>query len=90
MSPEFKARIGKGKPKGVLNKVTRTMKQIMEEAVTKVDNNPKTSLASLASDGKQGKAVFWQVASKLLPVQLTGDKANPIVVNITSKDASIG
>lgn len=64
---------GKGRPKGSQNKSTVKVKEAFEaafEALGGVD--------ALVTWGATEKSEFYKLYSRLLPVQITGDKDNPL------------
>ncbi len=68
----FRDRQGKGRAKGVPNKVTRTMKQMLAEAANELNLDRKTSLVALAKS-KGGLAAFWSIAQRgLIPSEISG------------------
>ena len=81
-------RPGQGRNKGIPNKVTRTMKAILEEAANAMAADPKLNILAMARRSQVGLVAAHNITSKLLPVQLTGDKDNPVVINITSDRAA--
>lgn len=65
-----------GKPKGAINKVTRTVKERFLTAFEALQEDPKSNLIEW---GKKNPTAFYSVASKLIPTEVAAK-----VENITS------
>lgn len=80
--PKFK----KGDPKpansgrraGTPNKVTATIREIFEGAVN--DMGGRQRLVEWAKAAPENERVFWQLATKLLPHQITGADEGPVKI----------
>lgn len=70
-------RAGAGRKKGVPNKFTMELKTAILNAFDKAGG--ETYLAEVA---KKNPAVFCTLLGKVLPLQLTGDPSNPLVVKV--------
>ena len=70
---------GKGRVKGVPNKVTGELKDMILQALTK--SGGVEYLEKRAKDPKTQSA-FLTLLGKVLPLQVTGDKDNPMVVEL--------
>lgn len=68
-----------GKPKGAVNKSTRIVKEHFANVFNNLQGDKKANLEVWA---KENPTEFYKLASKLIPVQLTGDEENPIAVNV--------
>jgi hypothetical protein len=77
---------GKGSPKGVRqggrkpgtpNKLTGEVKAMILEALEQAGG-----VAYLASQAVETPAAFLSLVGKVLPLQLTGDKDNPVVTRV--------
>lgn len=71
---KFKPGQGGRKP-GSVNKTTKLVKEVFAEAFDKLQEHPTANLVSWA---QEEPTEFYKLASKLIPVQLAGDKDNPI------------
>lgn len=80
-TPEFRAQAGKGRPKGIPNKTTATMKEaiaavyekLQRDEAKKAGDHTETH-AHFAAWAKDNPTEFYRIAAKLLPLQLsTGD-----------------
>jgi hypothetical protein len=63
----------KGRPKGVQNKVTATVKDNMLAVFNRIGGT-----ASMAEWAKENRTEFYRLYSKLLPLQVTGEDGGPI------------
>lgn len=69
---------GRGRPKGALNKSTRAIKEIIETAVDQLGGAQR--LVEWAQEDPANEKAFWtQIATKLLPVQVTGENGAPLI-----------
>jgi hypothetical protein len=68
---------GKGRVKGSQNKVTRELKTMVLQALDKAGG--VTYLTARAKDPKTAPA-FLALLGKVLPLQITGDKDNPLTI----------
>ncbi len=64
---------GKGRPKGSKNKSTVKVKEAFEAAFEELGG-----VAALVEWGTKERSEFYKLYAKLLPVQITGDKENPL------------
>lgn len=74
--------MGKGRKKGVPNKITRTVKEMLIEAANELNADPVTSLVAMAKE-KGGLPAFWGIASRLIPTEITGKDGDPIDMKMT-------
>jgi hypothetical protein len=58
-----------GRQKGVPNKVTRTFKEMLTEALLAMQDDKKHNLIQW---GKENPTEFYKIASKLIPTELSG------------------
>ena len=58
---------GPGRPKGLQNKLTRTVKERFGEAFEALQDDPATSLEEW---GRANTTEFYKLASKLIPTEL--------------------
>lgn len=68
-----------GKPKGAVNKSTRVVKEVFADVFSDLQEDKKANLKEWA---KENPTEFYKLASKLIPVQLTGDAENPVTLNV--------
>ena len=70
-----------GRTKGTPNKIGKAAKDAIAEAAEKLGGVNR--LVSWAKEDTQNEKAFWsQIYPKLLPLQLTGDKDNPVRFNV--------
>ena len=74
ITPEFTAQAGKGRPKGVQNKITRTIREAIITAFDEVGG-----AAYLAEMAHREPVAFMALLSKVLPTQIA----------VTDKDGGI-
>jgi hypothetical protein len=76
-SPEFRAKSGKGRPKGVKNKFTMAVKEMILEALDKAGG-----VEYLVEQSKENPVAFMGLVGKVLPMQLagSGDDGEHVVV----------
>lgn len=72
----------KGKPKGAVNKLTRTVKSTVLAVFNNLQEDPKHSLEAFA---KKYPRDFYQIAAKLIPTEIKGDfnVNKPIIIDWT-------
>jgi hypothetical protein len=70
-----------GRPAGQLNKVNRLVKDVFSEVFNELQNDPETSLESWARENKRD---FYNLVTKLIPVQL--DHAGEVIQRIIIED----
>lgn len=73
--PENLTNAGKGRPKGAKNKATVSMKQAFAEAFDELGG-----AEALAKWAKEDPKTFYQLASKLIPVQLQGEMSGALEI----------
>ena len=79
---QFKKGEAKGRPKGAVNHLTRTVR----ETVLNVFNQlQKDKVANLKAWAKAEPTEFYKIASKLIPTEITGTVKNVIEVHITDE-----
>jgi hypothetical protein len=67
----------KGRPKGSLNKLTKTVRDVIAQAAEELGGHQRLIAWVLADE--KNEAAFWtSIYPKLLPLQVSGDRANPI------------
>jgi hypothetical protein len=65
---------GKGRPKGSPNKTTVKVKEVFEMAFEELGG-----VDALVTWARSEPTEFYKQYAKLLPVQITGDRDNPVV-----------
>ena len=70
--PQTKGRTGNpnGRTKGSLNKISKTFKEILNEALLKIQNDPENNILQWA---KKNPTEFYKLVSKLLPLQVESE-----------------
>jgi hypothetical protein len=58
-----------GRPKGAINKITRTVKETVLAAFNEIQSDPKVNIISFA---KTYPRDFYAIAAKLIPTEITG------------------
>ena len=58
---------GPGRPAGLQNKLTRSVKDAFGEAFSKLQDDPNVNLATW---GRENPREFYQLASKLIPTEI--------------------
>lgn len=82
----FRAQAGKGRPKGIPNKITTAAKQVIAEAAEMLGGVQR--LVDWAKEDAENEAKFWTtIYPKLIPVQLTGEDGGAIKVEQVKNDA---
>lgn len=76
--------VSPGRPKGIPNKTTQTAKDAIAKAADALGGADR--LVEWAKEEPQNEKAFWTVIyPKLLPLQVQGDKDNPIAINIIKR-----
>ena len=73
-----KGKPGPGRPKGVPNKTTAAVKEMILEALSN-----KGGVEYLERQAEANPTAFLTLVGKVLPLQLTGDPAAPLVTEVT-------
>jgi len=70
---------GPGRPKGSRNKTTQSAKKIIESAADTLGGAER--LVAWAKENEANERAFWStIFPKLMPLQVSGDKDNPLQV----------
>jgi hypothetical protein len=69
---------GPGRPKGSANKITKNIKQAIEEAFDKAGG--VDYLVRLAAEDPR---TFCSLVGKVIPTTISGDQENPISIKVT-------
>ena len=77
ITPGFLAQAGKGRPKGVPNKSTIAIKEAILAALDKVGG-----VEYLARQADENPTAFMGLVGKVLPLQVVGDKDNPLALAV--------
>lgn len=59
-----------GKPKGAKNKVTKTFKELLQNAVDALQDDPKANMVKWA---KENPTEFYRIAAKLIPTEVNAN-----------------
>lgn len=68
-----------GRPTGAANKTTKLVKERFAEAFDLLQEDDEVKLSVW---GKANPTEFYKLASKLIPVQISGDPENPLNTGI--------
>ena len=71
LPPAFAAEIGKGRPRGIQNRLTRTMKEAIEQAFDKAGG--VDYLVKLAHGTSSDRQAFAALIGRLLPMQVNSN-----------------
>ncbi len=71
------------KPKGAVNKLTRTFKEILTDTLEKLQEDKKHNLEAWA---KENPTEFYKIASKLIPAEITAKVEGKIITVKTPED----
>lgn len=72
---------GCGRPKGATDKFNRTVRETVLSVFNDLQNDPKTSLKSFAETYPRD---FYQMAARLIPLEITGSMKH--IINVTDPD----
>lgn len=79
---------GQGRPKGSLNKTTRSVKEAIEMAAEGLGGAAR--LQAWAASDPSNERVFWgQIYPKLLPLQVTGEGGGAVVLKLMGADTRL-
>ena len=70
-----------GKPQGAQNRLTRTVKETVLSVFNEIQDDPKIKLVQFAKDYPRD---FYQIASRLIPTEITGNIKT--VIKVTDLD----
>ncbi len=73
-----------GRKAGTKNKTTQCMREAWTLAFDKIGG-----AEALADWAQKNRTDFYKLASKLIPQQITGDKDNPVIVELQNAAASV-
>lgn len=79
---QFKKGVAKGRPKGAVNKLTRTVRDTVLSVFNDLQDDPKANLTSFA---KRYPRDFYAIASKLIPTEIKGEVTKVIKVKVTNE-----
>lgn len=78
-APKGHPRYGGGRAKGQLNKLTVTVKKTLEQVAEELGGVAR--IVEWVREDPENEKVFWSsMYTKLLPLQVIGDKDNPLEV----------
>ena len=69
----------KGRGEGNQNKLTKTVKETVLAAFNELQNDPK---ANIVTWGKENPAMFYQIAARLIPTEISGNLETKIITVI--------
>lgn len=72
----FAAQAGKGRPKGVQNKMTKALKEMILEALDAAHEDG--GVAYLKDQAEKNPTAFLTLVGKVLPLQVASDPDNPL------------
>lgn len=84
LTPEFRAQAGKGRPKGVPNKATALVKDMVTQALAGAGG-----VEYLTRQADENPAAFLSLVGKVIPLQITGGQ-EPIKIEITRRIVGAG
>lgn len=64
-----------GRQKGTPNRVTRTVREMIESALTRAGG-----VRYLEAQAQENPAAFMALLGKILPLQVTGDAERPLII----------
>jgi hypothetical protein len=70
-----------GRPKGALNKTTKTVKEVVLAAFNELQEDKKNNILQFAKDNPKE---FYQIAAKLIPTEINA-KVNKIQLEIVRR-----
>lgn len=75
---------GPGRPKGVPNRQTKELKQMILDALDK-----SGGVKYLTAQAKANPKAFMSLLGRVLPMQVTGENGGPLQITFTSTDADL-
>jgi len=72
-----------GKPKGATNKLTRTFKEILTDALESLQQDKKNNLEAWA---KENPTEFYKIASKLIPSEISATVESKVITVVPPND----
>lgn len=79
---QFKKGRARGRPKGAVNKLTRTVRDTVLSVFNELQDDPRANLKTFA---KKYPRDFYAIASKLIPTEITGQVTKVIKVKVTDE-----
>jgi hypothetical protein len=70
-----------GRPKGAVNKTTKTVKEVVLAAFNDLQTDPKNNILQFA---KENPKEFYQIAAKLIPTEINA-RVNKIQLEIVRR-----
>lgn len=84
INPAFAAQAGKGRPKGVPNKATTAVKEMILAALAEAGG-----IDYLVKQSESNPTAFLTLVGKVLPLQVTGEDGGPIKYADVTQDAEV-
>ena len=79
---------GPGRPKGALNKTTRSVKEAIEYAAKGLGGADR--MISWAKEDAANERAFWaSIYPKLLPLQISGEGGGAVILHLSNADTRI-
>jgi hypothetical protein len=75
---EFKARVGKGRPKGVKNKLTLAMKDAIASVYNDLQDETGDDHGHFKAWAKDNSTEFYKIAAKLIPLDVNANVTGEI------------
>lgn len=85
MPPKLFTKGNSGRPKGALNKVSRSVKSVVIKVFNDLQTDPKHNLEAFA---KKYPKEFYLIASKLIPSEVLNDNTGQITHRLIIEDAT--
>jgi hypothetical protein len=75
-------KLSPGRPAGVPNKLTTTIREAVLEAFNELQSDPNNNLIAW---GRNNPSLFYQIASKLIPTEINHSLDNKVIRVVTPK-----
>lgn len=84
LTPAFAAQAGKGRPKGVTNKITKEVKEMVAEALNKAGG-----VDYLVEQAEENPKAFLSLVGRIVPLQVNADHSGHIVIDRAAAEAEL-